>query len=132
MALGTYGHPRLDEALDRLVGSEEGSDAALVIVEEGSAAAAMRADRTPPEAVCSLAELVELGAAASVGDAAEAAEATAEAEERARRERVAAVLTARVESWEEDLRRLLIDLVREAVRSECAAARRRGDEIGPS
>ena len=132
LALGTYGHTRLEEALERLVGSDgDGSDEALVIVEEGSAAAAMRADRTPPEAVRSLSELVELGPAASVGDAAEAAKAFAVAEERARRDRVSAVLTARGESWEEDLRRRLIDLVREAVRSECAAARRRGDEIGP-
>ncbi len=132
VALGTYGHPRLEEALDRIVtAAEEDSDAALVIAEDGSTAAAMRADRMPPEPVRSLAELEELGPATSIGDALEAARMEVEAAERARRDRVARVLTARVESWEDDLGRRLVDLVRETVRSECAAARRRGDDIGP-
>jgi hypothetical protein len=132
VALGTYGHPRLDEFLDRIVASEdEGSDAALVIAELGTAAAAVRADRTPPELVRSIGELESLGTAASLGEAEERAGLEAEVEDRARATRVAQVLAMRAESWEAGLRRRLIDLVREAVRSECAASRRRGDVIGP-
>lgn len=41
------------------------------------------------------------------------------------------MLAARSESWEDELKQQLLDLVREAVRSEVAAARQRGDEIGP-
>ncbi len=133
VALGTYGHPKLGELLDRIASSEDdGSDAALVIAEgESGAAAAFRADRTPPEPVRSIAELAELGPPSSIGDATVAAESAAAAEAEARRERVARVYAAREESWEDDLRRRLAELVREAVRSEVAVARRRGDEIGP-
>ncbi|HEV7566078.1 MAG TPA: helicase-related protein [Microbacteriaceae bacterium] len=132
VALGTYGHPRLFEVLDRIEAAEdEGTDAALVIAEEGSAASAMRADRTPPEPVRTLAEVPELGSASSLGDAAQAAASEATVEELARRTRVANVLAARSESWEDELKQRLLDLVREAVRSEVAAARQRGDEIGP-
>lgn len=133
VALGTYGHPRLTEVLEHAVASEdEVADAALVIVEdEDAGAAAFRADRTPPEPVRSLAELNELGAAGAIGDAQAAAEAAAGEAAAARRERVARVLAAREEGWEESLRRRLADLVREAVRSEVATARQRGDDYGP-
>jgi hypothetical protein len=133
VALGTYGHPRLPELLDHIAASEDGvGDAALVIAEdEAGAAASYRADRTPPEPVHSIAELDELGAPGSIGDAAEAAEAAAARATAARRGRVARVLAAREEGWEESLRRRLAELVGEAVRSEVATARRRGDEIGP-
>ena len=133
VALGTYGHPRLPELLDHVAASEDDvGDAALVIAEdEAGAAAAYRADRTPPEPVRSISELDELGAPGSIGDAVEAADAAAAGAAAARRERVARVLAAREEGWEEGLRRRLTELVGEAVRSEVAAARRRGDEIGP-
>nr|MBA2462586.1 DEAD/DEAH box helicase [Actinomycetota bacterium] len=133
VALGTYGHPRLPELLDQIAVSEdEVADTALVIAEdEAGTAAAYRADRTPPEPVGSIADLAELGPPSSIGDATVAAESTAAAGAQARRERRARVLAAREESWEDDLRRRLSELVREAVRSEVAAARRRGDEIGP-
>jgi superfamily II DNA or RNA helicase len=131
VALGTYGHPRLEEVLDRIIDSEDGAaDEALVITESGSSAAVMRADRTPPEAVKSVSELAELGPAASFGDAVAGADTIAAEEEDERRRRVTAVLQARAENSEEDLKRRLVDLVREAVRSECATARRRGDNIG--
>lgn len=133
VALGTYGHPRLPELLDHVAASEDAVvDEALVIVEdEGGAAAAYRADRTPPEPVRSLAELDELGAPGSIGDAQAAAAAAAEEAAAERRERVARVLAAREEGWEESLRRRLAELVREAVRSEVATARQRGDDYGP-
>jgi hypothetical protein len=133
VALGTYGHPRLPELLEHIASSEdEGGDGALVIAEdEAGTAAAFRADRAPPEQVRSISQLDELGASASIGDAAAAAEAAAASAAALRRERIARVLAAREEGWEESLRRRLADLVREAVSSEVAAARRRGDEIGP-
>jgi len=103
----------------------------VIAEDEAGTAAAYRADRTPPEPVHSITELDELGAPGSIGDAASAAETAAAEAAAARRERVARVLAAREEGWEESLRRRLADLVGEAVRSEVAAARRRGDEIGP-
>jgi hypothetical protein len=38
---------------------------------------------------------------------------------------------ARAESAQEDIRRRMVDLLREAVRSECAASRESVNEIGP-
>jgi helicase-like protein len=132
VALGTYGHPRLDEILVRIAtGVLEADDAALVIAEEDGAAAVFRADRMPPEPVRSLASLQSLGSATSLGDAEERTAAEAAEALRARRERIERVRAARVESSEEDIRRRVVDLVREAVRSECAAAREGGNQIGP-
>jgi hypothetical protein len=102
-----------------------------VIAEEGSAAVAMRADRTPPQPVVTLNEIGELGVASSLGDAeAEAAAAASEALA-AREERVARVLAARGKTLDDELKRQLIELVSEAVLSEVATARQRGQEIGP-
>ena len=79
----------------------------------------------------SIDELDELGAPGSIGDAHAAAEAAVAKAGAKRRERIARVLAAREEGWEKSLRRRLAELVLEAVRSEIAIARRRGDEIGP-
>src|SRR5262249_10924343 len=126
-------HPLLDDVLERHIASEhDDKDTALVIEEVGTAASAIRADRTPPEPIRALEEVVDLGAASSTGDAVEAAVSAAAAADRARRIRVAKVLAARTESWEDELRQQLTDLVREAVRSEVAASRQRGNEIWTS
>lgn len=132
VALGTYGLASLDETLERIIENDaEADDEALVIAEDGEVVSAFRADRTPPEPVRELTDLLELGAASSIGDAEASAAAAAATEAKARRDRVARVLTATVASWEDDLRRRLADLVRETVRSECASSVRSGDPVGP-
>jgi hypothetical protein len=116
----------------RTTAQDDASDAALVIAEDGSAAAVMRADRTPPEPVAHVSDIDGLGAASSIGDAeAEAAAAAHDAFLR-RQERTANVLAARGKSFEDELRRELIELIREAVQSEVAGSKQQGKTIGPA
>ncbi len=67
-ALATFGHPDIDERINSLAQDASGSSA-LVIAEESGAAASVRADRSPPEAVDTLAEIGELDDPIATGDA---------------------------------------------------------------
>ncbi len=65
-ALATLGHPDLQQRIDAI--AEHSSDS-LQIAEVGVALAAARADRSPPELVACLEQLVDLDAAVAVDDA---------------------------------------------------------------
>ena len=61
-ALGTYGHPRLEPALARRAGLHIPDTSSLVLATSSDGpVVAVRADRSPPERVMSLADIDELG-----------------------------------------------------------------------
>ena len=69
-ALGTYGHPRLEPALARRAGLHIPDTSSLVLAASSDGlVVAMRADRSPPERVMSLADIDELGPPTSRGEA---------------------------------------------------------------
>jgi superfamily II DNA or RNA helicase len=69
-ALGTYGHPRLVPALARRAGLHIPDTSSLVLAASpDGVVVAVRADRSPPERVMSLADIDELGPPTSRGEA---------------------------------------------------------------
>lgn len=73
-ALATLGHTELDACIDRAAAA--GSPAALLAAEAETAAALVRADRSPPELITTLAELEVFGEPASTEDAQALADAS--------------------------------------------------------
>jgi SNF2 family DNA or RNA helicase len=67
-ALATFGHPDIDGRINSLAEHASGSSA-LVIAEESGAAASVRADRSPPEPVGTLAAIAGLQDPVATGDA---------------------------------------------------------------
>ena len=76
-ALATLGHPDLQQRIDNI--AEEHPSESLQIVEAGVGAAAARADRSPPQLVERLEELMNLDAPVAVDDAADLATQAARA-----------------------------------------------------
>ena len=69
-ALGTYGHPRLEPALARRAGPHIPDTSSLVLATNSDGlTVAVRADRSPPERVMSLADIDELGPPTVRGEA---------------------------------------------------------------
>ena len=83
-ALATLGHPDLQERIDTIAAANP--SASLQIGESGVSAAAARADRSPPQLVDRLEDLVDLQEAVAVEDAQDLAAATAQAQDRAYQE----------------------------------------------
>jgi hypothetical protein len=128
-ALGTYGHPELQRALEHRAGSE--GDDALVIREMGRVAVAYRADRSPPEPVRRLPDLVDLGPAVAAGEAETRARREAETAARAFDERARTVELARRREWEGEIGTRFRRLVAQVIRAE-QVLRRHGDGEEPS
>jgi hypothetical protein len=133
-ALATYGHPELESELVASIGHESSAESSGLVIEEGAigVAAAVRADRTPPERVGSVRDLLDLGEGAALGEAAGAARAAIEAEASRRLEQLRAVAASRTASRDLVLRRRFVELVHEMIRSECARARANGREALPA
>lgn len=116
-ALATYGHPRLEAALRRRT-SDDPADRALVITELGNKAVVYRSDRTPPERVNTLDEIVDLSAPVAAGDAEAAARSDLERAVTQARERARAISAGNREKWERDIRDRFRRIVARAVRAE--------------
>jgi ERCC4-related helicase len=119
-ALGTYGHPRLAEALANIGDSYDADSGCVVFAEVGEVVAAVRADRSPPEPVRVVQELDELGTAQSRGEATEMAESIAR-EEHARRESARReVLRLRDTDWQQSIRLRFLRLMKETISARVA------------
>lgn len=129
-ALSTYGHPRLAVVLERHCGAlSPGERGPVVFAEAEGIWSVWRADRTPPVAVRTLAQLVDLGEAGSSGEAGEAAlrEAREAADRRSERIRDAEVQTR--QRWLGDLRARYTNLVRDTINAESTLHARNGDGL---
>jgi hypothetical protein len=125
-ALATYGHPRLDGALLRLSGDSDAS--ALVLSEVDGHAVAYRADRTPPERVRCLNDLLDLGAPVATGEAEARARLEAREAALAGEESVLAVERAHRVQWEREIRTRFRRLVVQAINAENIIRTRRDGE----
>jgi hypothetical protein len=131
-SLATYGHPVLDDQLERLACRPVLPGAALVIASAGGTTqAAVRADRSPPVPIGRVAEIDELGAAAASGDAESLAGQLARAEQRRRQVRSEAVDELLEGGYENDIRRRFTDLAHRMISAECAAAAVRDERKEP-
>lgn len=132
-ALATYGHPLLEEALKLAEREISPATSGLVVVDDPTGvAAAVRADRTPPRPVATVAELDELGEGAAVGEAEALAREAIQQEVARRQAQRRAVEAMREARRELVLRRRFVELVHEMIRSECARARLDGRERLPA
>jgi hypothetical protein len=89
---------------------------------------AVRADRTPPEVIRSLAGIDELGAAAARGDAEALANKLVWETAAARRTYETQILSARRRQWIDTLRQRFISIVHDTLAAGCAASRWDGQD----
>ncbi|KWW97715.1 hypothetical protein TH66_19615 [Carbonactinospora thermoautotrophica] len=128
-ALATYGHPRLEARLDHMAGASLPDSSALVLATtDRGVVAAVRADRTPPEPIRSLADVAELGPPAARGEAESLANTIALEATAARRAYETQILSARNQRWLDTLRQRFLALVHETLAAGCAALRYEGQE----
>jgi len=120
-ALSTYGHPRLEDELERLAEGWESDRSAAVIAEDpGGSASVVRADRTPPEPLLEVVALRSMGPAEARGDAEQLAVRLAR-EAFASRGRNSEELSRRRRArWVEGVRERFKELVQETVVVELA------------
>jgi superfamily II DNA or RNA helicase len=126
-ALGTYGHPELQHALERIAGGN--ADGPLAVVEVGRRAVAYRADRTPPERVRHLSDLGDLGPALALGDAERLAQADARDAAEEDRRQLEQLAGAQHSQWVQQVRLRFKGIVRQAINAEQVMRRNAGDEI---
>lgn len=130
-ALATFGHPDLAPELERLAEETPTSAGALVIgsaeIEGVVAAAAARADRTPPARLGLIADIGSLGDAVSTGDAERAVEEWSREAALARLDHIRQVRLVRAVHREDDIRQRFIRVVHRTIAAECARLR---DEHG--
>ena len=127
-ALGTYGHPRLAEVLEKHAGPHLPDSSALVLAEPrpGGPVVAVRADRTPPVRVVGLAEIDELGNPTARGDAESLANGLALQALASMQRYEAGLTTRRRRQQEANFRERFIDLVHDTLAAGCAASRFEG------
>jgi SNF2 family DNA or RNA helicase len=126
-ALGTYGHPRLEPTLARRAGPHVPDASSLVLAASpGGPAVAVRADRSPPEQVMSLADIDELGPPASRGEAESAANSLLRRALAARQSYENEIMSLRELRQVEALQDSFIALVHETLAAGCAASRFEG------
>lgn len=124
-ALGTYGHPKLVEVLDRFAGPQLPLNSALVLAEPspGGPVSATRADRTPPVHVVGLADVDDLGAPTARGDAESLANGAAIEAIAEQRRYEGALLSRQRHQQQSALRHQFISLVHDTLAAGCAASR---------
>ena len=123
-ALGTYGHPRLEPTLARRAGLHLPDTSSLVLASSSDGpAVAVRADRSPPEQVMSLADIDELGLPASRGEAESAANALLRRVLAARQNYENEIMSVRELRQAEALQDSFIALVHDTLAAGCAASR---------
>lgn len=126
-ALGTYGHPRLESTLARRAGPHIPDASSLVLASiSGGPAVAVRADRSPPEQVMSLADIDGLGPPASRGEAESIANSFLKRLMEARQDYENEIISLRELRQTEALRDSFIALVHETLAAGCAASRADG------
>ncbi len=126
-ALGTYGHPRLERTLARRAGPHVPDTSSLVLASSsGGPAVAVRADRSPPEQVMSLADIDELGPPASRGEAESIANSLLRRVLAARQSYENEIMSLRELRQAEALQDSFIALVQETLAAGCAASRFEG------
>ncbi len=127
-ALVTFGHPQLRPAL-QAVELEGARPRALVLAEDEACAAAVRADRVPPQSVTAVGELAGLGEPVALGDAEERAAQIARSVVEGRALRATEVERARHESGALAILRDFRRAVRDGLRAEVTLRRNRGHDI---
>ena len=129
-SFGTFGHPRLSEVLETTARLPEPTRSPLVIRELGPLSIAYRADRTPPERVHRIADLLDLGSPIAAGDAEQAAgrDLSEAAEDAAHYQQQ--ITLARRERWHRLLCRRFTLAVNRAIKAE-AVLRLRSDGEPP-
>lgn len=126
-ALATYGHPRVRDELARHVVKSLPDNSALVIVgEPDGPAVAVRADRSPPELIRSLADVDDLGVAHARGDAERLARDLLSREVNARKARADQMRRTQRRQATASFRRRFVDLIRSTIAAGCAASRYEG------
>lgn len=123
-ALGTYGHPRLEPVLARRAGPHIPDTSSLILASSSdSPVVAMRADRSPPERVMSLADIDELGPPASRGEAESAANSLLRQIVAARQDYESEIISLRELRRAEALQESFVALVHATLAAGCAASR---------
>jgi hypothetical protein len=123
-ALGTYGHPRLETVLTRRAGPHLPDTSGLVLAADPDGPiVAVRADRSPPERVMSLADIDELGVPASRGEAESLANRLIQQSLVARRDYEREIMSAREHRRAEALQQSFVALVHDTLAAGCAASR---------
>lgn len=133
-SLASYGHPDLVPRLEKVAAAAPDPSDALVIEhsDDGAVAAALRADRTPPETVPRVDDLGDLGSPVSAGEAHHLAAEIARAAATVRLEQVRRTVAQRTHHRHQALIRRFVTLVRRQVTAECAVSRdRTGDPDDP-
>lgn len=132
-ALGTYGHPRLQAGLAALAAGLDEDRLSVVIHETPHAAVAIRADRSPPEAVSNVDDLRDLGAAYARDDAADEAQRLLEDIASERRAVYEAVRSAGVVDQRDALRTSFTAFVRDLIATRTALRLlTTGDSVDPA
>ncbi len=123
-ALGTYGHPRLETVLIRRGGPHLPDTSGLVLAADPDGpVVAVRADRSPPERVLSLAEIDELGGPASRGEAEALANQLIQQVLSRQQEYEHEIMSTRESRRAESLQQSFIALVHDTLAAGCAASR---------
>ena len=124
-ALGTYGHPRLQPALARRSGPHIPDTSSLILASSstGGPVVAIRADRSPPERVASLADIDQLGAPASRGEAESTANALLRQVLVTQQDYESEIMSLRELRQAEVLQDSFVDLVHATLAAGCAASR---------
>jgi superfamily II DNA or RNA helicase len=123
-ALGTYGHPRLQPAIARRAGPHIPDTSSLVLVSSSDGpAVAVRADRSPPQRVMSLADIDELGPPASRGEAESIANSLLRQILESRRDYESQIMSLRELRQAEALQDSFVALVHATLAAGCAASR---------
>jgi len=123
-ALGTYGHPRLENVLTRRAGPHLPDTSALVLAAAlNGPVAAVRADRTPPERVLELADIDQLGTPASRGEAESLANRLIQQVLAAQRDYEIEIMSTRERRRAESLQQSFVTLVHDTLAAGCAASR---------
>jgi superfamily II DNA or RNA helicase len=130
VALATYGHSRLTQVLAQHGALRGPQDSALIISGDGPMAA-VRADRSPPEPILTLAEIDTLGPPISTGEAESLARRLAAEALASRQARHRAIEGANQAQWETGIRTRFTALIHHVLSAGCAAALQDGTAADP-
>ena len=130
VALATYGHPRLPRVLEQHGASRRPENSALITAGDGPIAA-VRADRSPPEPIRTLAEIDSLGPPISSGEAESLARQLAAEAFASRQARHLEIERASWAQSEAGVRTRFVALIHHVLDAGCAAARQDGTAADP-
>jgi hypothetical protein len=132
-ALATYGHPALADALTAAAVAYDADRSPVLIRSEGTVAAAIRADRSPPEPVLNVGQLRDLGSPVARDDAELLVDEQLRSYAREQRAAYEAVLSDRHINRQAALRGDFVRFVADLLATRTAiASLHEGDDVDPA